>query len=52
MNTLPHCPKCGSLALEMSKGTTGWHWMSADGRSYHVGGKMKYRCACENEWEE
>jgi len=49
---LPKCPKCGGVALEMRKGETGWHYVQADGRGYHVGGKMLYVCVNGHEWEK
>lgn len=52
MDGFPCCPKCGEVALEMTKGKDGWHWVEGDGRSYHVGGKMEYVCRNEHRWEK
>lgn len=56
VNCMPRCPKCGDIALEMWKGETGWYWSKPSGendsRSYHIGGKMRYRCVKGHEWEE
>lgn len=53
--SLPKCPKCGEHALEMTKGSN-WKW-SQKGKGklcpyYQVDGKIRYICACGNEWEQ
>lgn len=50
--SFPKCPKCGEPALEIGKAKTGWHYVQMDGRGYHVGGKLRCKCACGNVWEE
>lgn len=52
VEVMPRCPICGEVAVEMGKGKEGWRWVPGDGRSYHVGGKMRYKCAKGHEWEE
>lgn len=45
------CPKCGQEHLEMSAGS-GWRIEQLGFRSYRVGGKIRYKCVCGNEWEK